>query len=178
MKTIYQKIQAFQSLKISIPRNAKAYNYNYATLDKIFEIIQDKMTELSLIVVNSLKDWELTTTIIHTESGESVQSSIRINDWLKPQDVGSAITYYRRYNIGCLLNLIIEDDDDGQRAMGKGKTGKTEKTESKPRFNDSEFAKFEKVKSNYSCDEALKLIKSKYQISQVMETKVLSLYNS
>lgn len=162
MKTIYQKIQEFQKLKISIPRNAKAYNYKYATLDKIFEEIQDKLTELWLIVVNSLKDWELTTSIIHSESEESIASSIRINDWLKPQDVGSAITYYRRYNIGCMLNLIIEDDDDWARATGRKNTEKKQFTQKQY----SELVKRAQGKNKAEVMQKVLKIQKDYEISE------------
>ena len=37
-----------------------------------------------------------------------------------PQGLGSAITYQRRYALGAILGLNIEDDDDGN---GASKTG-------------------------------------------------------
>lgn len=36
-----------------------------------------------------------------------------------PQAVGSAITYMRRYALGAILGLNIEDDDDGNAAANK-----------------------------------------------------------
>ena len=36
-----------------------------------------------------------------------------------PQAIGSAITYQRRYSIGSILNLNIDNDDDGNKASIK-----------------------------------------------------------
>lgn len=38
-----------------------------------------------------------------------------------PQAVGSSLTYYRRYGLLLLLNLVGEEDDDAEAAMGRGK---------------------------------------------------------
>jgi len=60
--------------------------------------------------------------IIHT-SGEWIKSSYEMkptkND---PQGLGSAITYQRRYALGAVLSLNIDDDDDGNKASEKQKT--------------------------------------------------------
>lgn len=37
-----------------------------------------------------------------------------------PQAVGSAITYMRRYALGAVLGLNIDNDDDGNAASGVG----------------------------------------------------------
>ena len=40
----------------------------------------------------------------------------------KAQELGSALTYCRRYGIALLFNLVGEEDDDGNAAQGKPKT--------------------------------------------------------
>ena len=35
----------------------------------------------------------------------------------KPQTLGSMITYGRRYSFSAAINIVVEDDDDGQRAQ-------------------------------------------------------------
>jgi hypothetical protein len=50
------------------------------------------------------------TDIRDIESNTFVTSEIEINT-TKPQDKGSEITYYRRYNLLSLLDLEVEDDD-------------------------------------------------------------------
>ena len=36
-----------------------------------------------------------------------------------PQDLGSAITYQRRYAVGAILSLNIDEDDDGNNSSGR-----------------------------------------------------------
>jgi hypothetical protein len=76
----------------------------------------------------------LTTIILHADSGEWMESSYvmpvaKQND---PQAMGSAITYARRQSIGSILNLNIDDDDDGEKAMGRQIPKKDELTPKHP----------------------------------------------
>ncbi len=60
---------------------------------------------------------ELTTILMHPASGEYLESTYTMtpskND---PQGLGSAITYQRRYALGAVLGLNIDEDDDGNAA--------------------------------------------------------------
>jgi hypothetical protein len=49
-----------------------------------------------------------------------------------PQAMGSAMTYARRYALGSILNLNIDDDDDGEKAMGRQIPKKDELTPKHP----------------------------------------------
>jgi hypothetical protein len=57
----------------------------------------------------------MATSVIHAESGTEITSKIPLPQLSDPQKVGSAITYYKRYNLCALLN-IAEADDDGNAA--------------------------------------------------------------
>lgn len=50
----------------------------------------------------------------------------------KAQELGSALTYCRRYGIALLFNLVAETDDDGNAAQGKP-TAKKSKPKAKPK---------------------------------------------
>jgi hypothetical protein len=74
----------------------------------------------------------LRTTLTHAESGESQESDTMIicakpND---PQDMGSAISYARRYGLQAMVVLKAEDDD-GNKGSGKT-TEPTKQKESSP----------------------------------------------
>jgi hypothetical protein len=60
--------------------------------------------------------------IIHAESGQWASSEMALvlvkNSM---QDAGSAVTYGRRYTVGALLSMRAVDDD-GETAMGRGKS--------------------------------------------------------
>ena len=74
-----------------------------------------KLTELKLVVVNTVRDGTIVTEVIDTEDDTRVSANFPLFG-TKPQEFGSSITYGRRYNLGALLNLQIDDDDDGNAA--------------------------------------------------------------
>lgn len=69
----------------------------------------------------------LKTTITHLSSGQSISStSIIGHSNSTPQQIGSGITYFRRYHIQAMLNLEADFEDDGNQASGN-KTNETYK---------------------------------------------------
>jgi len=91
------------------------FKSKYAALPDILDAINEPLHQAGLTLnqfptgVNGL-----TTIIIHADSGEYMLDTYVMtptkND---PQGIGSCITYQRRYAIGAILNLNIDEDDDG-----------------------------------------------------------------
>ena len=106
----------------TLARNAKGYNYNYATLNQIKTKLRPLLKEHGLTLINPVKHIEgrdvLCTQIIELETGEQIESQLTLPEGVKAQDSGSAVTYFRRYNLLALLDLEVEDDD-GSTASGK-----------------------------------------------------------
>jgi hypothetical protein len=96
------------------------------------------------------------TIITDSESGENVQASIDLPTNLNAQQMGSCITYYRRYLLAGLLSLEIDDDDA---------TLATSKPVSKPSFTEANFEAAKNAKAT------IEQIKSKYSLSPEMEAK-------
>jgi hypothetical protein len=88
--------------------------YKYADLAAVRASYQKPLAEQGILVIHALTPVDghvvLATTLQHT-SGEWIASEVPMSTGLKPQDFGSALTYYRRYNITALLDLAAEDDD-------------------------------------------------------------------
>ena len=62
------------------------------------------------------------TSLLHS-SGQWLSSEYPIiNDVMKPQAMGSALTYARRYSISCICGIASEEDDDANAANDHGKT--------------------------------------------------------
>lgn len=62
----------------------------------------------------------ITTQLTH-ESGEWMNGSLALPlSKADAQGVGSAITYARRYALGCLTGVVTEEDDDGNLAVTPG----------------------------------------------------------
>ena len=87
------------------------FKSSYASLPNILDVIEEPLSvaELSFIQFPSGENG-LTTILMHT-SGEYLQESYTMkpakND---PQGLGSAITYQRRYALGAILGLNIDED--------------------------------------------------------------------
>lgn len=127
-KNIYQKLFEIKKVWIKLQRDTEWYWYSYATLSQIQEKLSEAMQEQWLIVIHSIVENKVKTEIFNTEWKDSVYSEIYMSDSTKPQDKGSEITYYRRYNLLSLLDLEVEDDDWQKAQWNKSQT-KTENKE-------------------------------------------------
>jgi len=117
MKSIYVKLhEAKKSIGV-VKKNAKNPHFKntYADLNALIEAVEPILLENSLILLQPIKEGKVFTEIVDIESGESVTSSIDLPTSGNPQQMGSAITYFRRYTLQSLLSLQA-DDDDGQMA--------------------------------------------------------------
>jgi hypothetical protein len=127
------KFQASVS-KVAKEANNPFFKSKYASLANILDTIQKPLSECGLAISQFPDANALTTIILHAESGEWMESSYvmpvaKQND---PQAMGSAMTYARRYALGSILNLNIDDDDDGEKAMGRQISKKDELTPKHP----------------------------------------------
>lgn len=93
------------------------FKNKYASLSNIIEAVTKPLNDNGLSVLQLPSIEGLTTMLLH-ESGEWISSvsSTPVKDQTDPQKLGSAITYARRYALGAILSLNIDEDDDGQKA--------------------------------------------------------------
>lgn len=100
------------------------YKSDFASLNATIQACKDVLNKHNFIVLQPIMSDEngvyVCTTLFHTESGEKIESKMRIipardND---PQAQGSAITYARRYSLKSIL-CLSDADDDGERAMDR-----------------------------------------------------------
>ena len=76
------------------------------------------LSNCGLVITSHPEENVLITTIFHAESGEFMQSQyvLTARDLTNPQQIGSAISYARRYSIQSILNLNTDDDDGNSAA--------------------------------------------------------------
>lgn len=149
--------------------NNPFFKSKYATLSNILDNIHTPLIEAGLVFSQCpTNENELTTIIIHVESGEYMESVYKINPVkTDPQALGSAITYARRYALAAILGLNIEDDDDGNAASGKTEQQKPWLNEGTTAFKSA----YDAIRNgNYTIID----IKKKYQISKETELKLIS----
>jgi len=118
------------------------FKSKYASLADILDVIRQPLAENGLSFVQLPEaEHQLTTLLMHT-SGEWIRSTYSMtpakND---PQGLGSVITYQRRYALGAVLGLNIDEDDDGNAASTPAKPFQKQKPAS-----DANFAGMKKIK--------------------------------
>jgi hypothetical protein len=96
-----------------------SYSYSYADLADVSAAILPILTANGLAFVcagrHADRGYELVGRLLHV-SGQHVESALPLhgND---PQSIGSAITYSRRYLLGCLTGIVTDDDTDAVPAQ-------------------------------------------------------------
>jgi len=101
-------------------KSGGSYSYTYADLADVTEAAMPVLTKHGLSFSCSPRRtddgrYELVGVLLHS-SGESLEGALPIAG-NSPQEIGSALTYMRRYLAGCLTGLVTDDDDDGQLAQ-------------------------------------------------------------
>lgn len=120
-------ISDFQRRAPIISKGDKAYDKEYARMDRIWREIRPLLTELGLSVtwqVCELRDGNL----CHVEGqlrhrdghGEKLAIDVPVPEIIKGQNkaqqMGSASTYAKRYAMTAALGIVTGDDDDGHKA--------------------------------------------------------------
>lgn len=93
------------------------FKSKYASLADILDVIRQPLVDNGLAFVQfPTGEHNLSTMLMHS-SGEWIEDTYSMtpakND---PQGLGSVITYQRRYALGAVLGLNIDEDDDGNKA--------------------------------------------------------------
>ena len=93
------------------------YHSTYANLADIIEAIREPLATNGLAFSQFPSGQNGLTTILMHESGEYIEETMVCTPVdNKPQSLGSAITYARRYALGAILGISTEEDDDGNLA--------------------------------------------------------------
>lgn len=100
------------------------YSSRYSSLRAIREAMREAFAKHGLCVVHapSVVDGKLTlSTILIHESGQSLECGQLVAeiDMNNPQQMGTAITYFRRYALAAISQTVADEDDDGNAASGK-----------------------------------------------------------
>ncbi len=102
-------------------RTNSSYTYKYADLEDVMKCVRKPLADNELAIVHMTQEFagqvELVTRLVHS-SGEYFQSIYPVKaEADRPQEMGSAMTYARRYTVSALLGIASEEDDDAQGAQ-------------------------------------------------------------
>lgn len=100
-----------------------SYTYTYADLASLTKAAAPLLAKNGLAFTaqpRRVEDggYELAGVLMHT-GGQTLEGVLPIMG-RTAQEIGSSLTYNRRYLLGCLTGLVTDDDDDGQAAQGAG----------------------------------------------------------
>lgn len=105
-----------------ITKTGKRINFKYASLKEIMKTVRPVLAKHGISIMQEPKmegnKVSITTTLLHS-SGEYItfEPTIMNASSAMAQEIGSAITYGRRYSVSAVLGLGAEDDDDGNAAQ-------------------------------------------------------------
>lgn len=171
---IYKKLLEIQKLNMWVTKDWSNPHFksSYMTLDNIVDTYSKVLNEKNILCLHQTKEHKLITTLKDLDDDTFIESEFEILN-SDPQKRGAEITYWKRYNLGCLLNTITEDNDDWHKASW-------ENFLQKGWFNDKELKELDNLVATMSKEEMKKHIwelKKEYNFSKEMQWKVIDLLN-
>lgn len=130
---IYTKLLNAKKSIGKVHKNAKNPHFknNYADINALIEAVEPILLENGLVLLQPVLNGKVITRIVDVETGENVESIMELPTLSNPQQMGSAITYYRRYTLQSLLSLQADDDD--------GNAASKPQPKAKPTLNEKGF---------------------------------------
>ena len=97
---------------------AGSYSYDYADLASILGLVRPVLSKHGLALIQRLENPSgggpsIRTELRHADGGV-IAASFPLGEWQTPQQLGSMVTYIRRYATVAILGIATEDDLDGQ----------------------------------------------------------------
>lgn len=106
------------------------FKNRYADLASVIDATRKPLADNGLSTTQTTEIREggfvLVTTLRHT-SGQWVASEYPLPAGAKPQELGSALTYARRYSLSAITCIAADEDDDAEGAHQAGQTSSTPK---------------------------------------------------
>jgi hypothetical protein len=93
------------------------FKNRYADLSAVFEAVRKPLADngISFTQITEIRDgaFILRTTLRHN-SGQWIASEYPLPLNGKPQEIGSAMTYAKRYSLSAMVGIAADEDDDGE----------------------------------------------------------------
>lgn len=114
MSEIWKKIAAVSKEVQPLTRDTAAYTHRYADLNQVLDKLGPELDKHNLVILfttDVVGQDNLVCLVVRDGDEELMASSLVIPRGIGPQDMGGAITYFRRYMLVALFNLRTYDDD-------------------------------------------------------------------
>lgn len=111
--TIHQKLlkATAKMEKIKKDSDNPFYKSKYYDINSLLETVKPILEEEGLLILQPIENNCVVSRIIDVETGDFVDSAMKIPDIDDPQKIGSCVSYFRRYTLSSLLSVEAEDDD-------------------------------------------------------------------
>ena len=120
-KTLHQKLIEFH-LEVGTIRKDSVnphFRSKFADINTVLKVVMPVLTAKGIVAIQEPKMTEngssyLVTVLVNADDKEdfiSCEIPLMVKDKSNPQQLGSALTYARRYSLVSLLQLEAEDDD-------------------------------------------------------------------
>ena len=166
-ESIFEKVAKIQR-EISVKKDwvNPFYKSKYMTLDNIMDKLQPLLDREWLVIFNMNVPWWVKTIV--TDLTDTIVSEFTI-EWISdPQLCGKVITYWRRYNIVSIFNLLADEDDDAQSFYEEKKTDRFENAKKNTNY----------MKQCLDEDDYISKVKSKYKMTKQQETDLRLCYQN
>lgn len=99
------------------------FKNKYADLAACFDAVRKPLSDHGLSVTQTTEVREggmvLVTRLMHT-SGQWIRGEYPLPASGRPQEIGSALTYAKRYSLSSIAGIAADDDDDAEAATERG----------------------------------------------------------
>jgi hypothetical protein len=117
--SIYRKLhkakqsigKVLKSSTAKIPTKNGTMNLIYLDINDLLDAVEPILHENGLIILQPIISNGVMTQIIDIDSGDMIESYLQLPVNVQPKDMGSAITYFRRYTLQSALSIKATDDD-------------------------------------------------------------------
>lgn len=163
--TLHQKLHRAKLAIGKVTKNATSHHSKYADLNAILSTVEPVLLENGLLLIQPIQGNSVCTQIVDVDSGAMLESCMDLPQGVNPQNMGSAITYYRRYTLQSALSLQAVDDDGEKASKDEPVKEIVKETLSTERFNNALI----KIKAKEFTVEELK---SKFHLTKEQEAQL------
>lgn len=123
MEALFRAQQKFTA--VTKTANNPFFKSKYADLNSILDVVTKPLNDEGIMILQPVSSDGtsnfVSTRLQHVKSGQWLESTLKV-ELAKAgmQELGSAITYGRRYTLQAVTNLQAEDDD-GEASVGRGR---------------------------------------------------------
>jgi hypothetical protein len=128
--------------------------------------LQPLLDKEKLVIFNMNIPWWVKTIV--TDLTDTIVSEFTVNDITDPQQLWKVITYWRRYNLTSIFNILADEDDDAQSFYEEKKTDRFENAKKNTNY----------MKQCLDEDDYISKVKSKYKMTKQQETDLRLCYQN